>query len=243
MDRKGRKRQGESQSADIRPLMVSLNLILLVFFVYINTIATIDIIKIKKAFDSLLGTFSVLSGGIQLDPGEQLAGPPQPISTPDDKDSKLNVRSLSQELGKIVRDLALQEKIIVSQQQRDLVIRMPDLTLFPSGSAELHGEAIELLRGVAAVLKESSLPLRVEGHTDDRPISTERFPSNWDLSAARAVSVLRFLAEDGGISRDRMTAVGYGKYRPLAPNDTPERRARNRRVNIVVIGGGAADDG
>ncbi|MDK2959817.1 MAG: chemotaxis protein MotB, partial [Bacillota bacterium] len=75
----------------------------------------------------------------------------------------------------------------------------------------------------------------VEGHTDNLPINTYRFPSNWELSTARATTVVRYLAEKHGIPPDRLSAAGYGEWRPVAPNDTPEHRAQNRRVDIVVL--------
>ena len=244
MGKKDKKASGEGKGTDIRPLFVSLNLILLVFFVYINSIAKEDEARTKKALDSLLGTFSVLSGGMKMEEGKTISAPGPPLGAPDAK----STIKLSQELGAMVEKIDamieeqhLQEKIKVSGRGVDLVIHMDDAALFSTGSAELHDSAARLLEAMAPILKESPHPIRVEGHTDDQPISTERYPSNWELSAARAVSVLRFLSERREIPRDRLTAVGYGEYRPLVPNDTPEQQAKNRRVNIVLLGGGERD--
>jgi chemotaxis protein MotB len=82
--------------------------------------------------------------------------------------------------------------------------------------------------------------MSIEGHTDDRPISTAIFPSNWELSTARATEVVRLLIEEGGIAPERLSAAGYGEHRPRVPNDSPEARARNRRVDLVVLDEAAA---
>ncbi|HHW18203.1 MAG TPA: OmpA family protein, partial [Firmicutes bacterium] len=78
-------------------------------------------------------------------------------------------------------------------------------------------------------------PIRVEGHTDNWPISTDKFPSNWELSTARATNVVRFLIEEAGIQPERLQAAGYGEYHPIDSNDTPEGRQRNRRVDVILM--------
>ena len=105
--------------------------------------------------------------------------------------------------------------------------------LFPSGSSTLSPQAMEILGKVAAILKSSDNPIHVEGYTDNVPIETAQFPSNWELSAARAASVVRLFQEDN-IAPERMAAVGYGEYHPVADNNTEEGRARNRRIALVI---------
>lgn len=120
----------------------------------------------------------------------------------------------------------------ISLVERGVVLRFPGEILFDLGKAELKPEAKELLDKIVPVLKENYLySVWVEGHTDNLPIYTEKFPSNWELSAARAVNVVKYL-ERRGLEKERLFAVGYGEYRPLLPNDTPEHRAFNRRVEI-----------
>ncbi len=106
--------------------------------------------------------------------------------------------------------------------------------LFPSGMATLHPEAIKILRSLSAILKSYKNPIHVEGFTDSIPINTIIFPSNWELSASRAASVVHLFTQTG-IDPARMAAIGYGQYRPIASNDTPEGRSRNRRVVLVVL--------
>lgn len=105
--------------------------------------------------------------------------------------------------------------------------------LFPSASATLSPAAIDILGKVAGILKDTDNPVHVEGYTDDLPIETRQFPSNWELSAARAASVVR-LFQEKSLSPERMAAVGYGEYHPVADNSTEEGRARNRRIAVVI---------
>lgn len=112
-------------------------------------------------------------------------------------------------------------------------VEIEDRILFPSGRAEIGLRGREVLRILAPVLREADVRITVEGHTDDRPIATARFPSNWELSAARAAAVARLLAELG-IDPDRLRAVGYADTRPRFPNEDPRQRARNRRVTLVL---------
>jgi len=106
--------------------------------------------------------------------------------------------------------------------------------LFGSGSAQLAATAVDALQRLADSLKRWPNPLRVEGHTDDRPISTAAFPSNWELSAARAASVVH-LFMDRGVAPDRLSVLGYGPYRPAMPNDSVAGRNANRRVEVVIL--------
>ena len=118
---------------------------------------------------------------------------------------------------------------------RGIVISLPEAGSFPPGRADLSPAVQEVMRQLAATLKDVPHALRVEGHTDDVPIRTATFASNWELSTARATRVLQFLIEDGAIDPTRLSAAGYGQYQPRLANDSAEARARNRRVDIVVL--------
>lgn len=118
-------------------------------------------------------------------------------------------------------------------------IEMKSKMLFGSGDARLAGDALRALRELAATLKRIPSHLQVEGHTDNVPISTREFPSNWELSAARAASVVHFLSR-AGIEPWRMAAVGRGEHRPIAENANEQGRAANRRVNVIVLIGDRA---
>ncbi|MEK6642078.1 MAG: OmpA family protein, partial [Nitrospirota bacterium] len=116
----------------------------------------------------------------------------------------------------------------------DIILTLPDTVLFRTGEAVLRPEARPFIQAISEVLIELDRRVRVEGHTDNVPISTVQFPSNWELSATRAVTVVRSLSELYGLPADHLTAVGHADSRPLADNLTPENRAKNRRVELVV---------
>ncbi|MEN6392084.1 MAG: flagellar motor protein MotB [Syntrophomonas sp.] len=129
--------------------------------------------------------------------------------------------------------IKLSDNIIIYEQERGLVISFKDTLLFASGSDELTPRARTIIAGVGSALVKLSNYIRVEGHTDNLPISNGRFASNWELSAARAANVLHVL--ENSIPSDRLSVVGYGQYRPLVPNEDALSRAMNRRVDIVIL--------
>lgn len=128
------------------------------------------------------------------------------------------------------------EAIGTRREERGLVVTVvTDEVLFAPGSADLAPQGRSVLDSLVPALKRFDNPLAIEGHTDHIPISTGRFPSNWELSTARATSVLRYLVDTHGFQATRMTAAGYGEYRPIGDNNTIEGRAANRRVELVVL--------
>jgi len=128
----------------------------------------------------------------------------------------------------------LSDYVVVYEQERGLVISFKDALLFASGSAELTPRARKIIEKVGATLVDLPNYIRVEGHTDDLPINTVKFPSNWELSVLRASNVVHVLQE-AGISAHRLSIIGYGEYRPLVPNEDAQSRAMNRRVDIVIL--------
>ena len=126
-------------------------------------------------------------------------------------------------------------QILVTREADRIVIRLADNLVFPSASADIRPEANELLRIVAAAVNQTDNEIRVEGHTDNIPLATDKYPSNWERSSARATAVLRLLTEQFGVDPERAFAAGFGQYRPIASNLTPEGRALNRRADIVLL--------
>jgi chemotaxis protein MotB len=117
----------------------------------------------------------------------------------------------------------------------DLVITIPDQVLFNSGEAAIRTEALPFLEGIASAMLELNRHVRIEGHTDNVPIHTAQFPSNWELSATRAVMVVRVLSELYGVPADHLVAMGYADTRPLTANLNPSQRAKNRRVEVIIL--------
>jgi chemotaxis protein MotB len=115
------------------------------------------------------------------------------------------------------------------------VISLKELGFFNSGQAELLPGAAEKIEKIAKVLSKPGLEIRVEGDSDNQPIHNDQFRSNWELSTARAMAVLRLLVDDAGFDPKKLSASGYGEFRPVADNATPEGRRMNRRVDLVVV--------
>ncbi|RST77625.1 hypothetical protein D4T97_003900 [Siminovitchia acidinfaciens] len=128
----------------------------------------------------------------------------------------------------------LEGKMTVTPTEKGIEVILPEIMLFPSGKADLKEEAILFLDDMAPLLAEISNIIEIEGHTDNRPISTERFPSNWDLSTARANIVIRHLTEKHKLDPNRFKAIGYGEYKPISTNNTDEGRSKNRRVVLII---------
>lgn len=124
---------------------------------------------------------------------------------------------------------------IVEKINGDIVITIPDQVLFNSGEAAVRPEALRFLEGLGAAILELDRHTRVEGHTDNVPIRTAQFPSNWELSAARAVMVVRVLSELYGVPADHLAAVGRADTRPVTANQDVEQRAKNRRVEVIIL--------
>ncbi|MDH5668222.1 MAG: OmpA family protein [Nitrospira sp.] len=124
---------------------------------------------------------------------------------------------------------------MLEKEDGDIVVTIPDSVLFKSGEAAIRQEALPFLKGMSTALLELNRDIRVEGHTDNVPIRTPQFPSNWELSATRAVMVVRVLSELYGVPPDHMVVMGYADTKPLTQNLTLEQRAKNRRVEIIIL--------
>ena len=140
---------------------------------------------------------------------------------------------LEQKLSQEISD----KQVKLQMMEKGLVITVVGDLLFDSGKAKIRPEAYPLLDKVSAVLKDNmrQFNIGIEGHTDNVPIKRSGWKSNWELSTARALSVLHYLAQDQGISPERLSAIGYGEYRPVASNDSKSGRKQNRRVEIVIL--------
>lgn len=160
-------------------------------------------------------------------------------------DQQLQLEKLKAVSGTSAEDAKLEEElkkkladkdVLISRLKDQLKVTVASEILFPSGSAELSPEGVDVLRKVASAINKSQDEVRVEGHTDNVPIApilAQYYPSNWELSTARAAVAVRTLEATGMVPAARLCAVGYGDSRPLAPNDSEEGQSKNRRVEIV----------
>jgi chemotaxis protein MotB len=241
------KKQHAEEHADERWVISYADLVtlLLGFFILLYATADANQVKLLRLSQGLQQAFNVplkegAVGGSLLDGGSGLV----PSGTHTNIDIDLQaIQALVKQRSEAA---GLAGKILVARDQDRIVIRLADNLLFPSASADMREAAKPLLAIVADALKETPNEVRIEGHTDTIPLATDRYPSNWELSSARATAVLRYLADNLGVAPSRMFAAGSGEFRPIADNLTPEGRALNRRADIVIlypqanIGGAAA---
>lgn len=128
-----------------------------------------------------------------------------------------------------------QHKVTLEITRRGLIVSLKEAGFFNSGQANIKPESYELINTIAEVMTQFNNPLRLEGHTDNVPINTAQFPSNWELSTARATNGLKYLLKNFDVDANKISATGYAEFRPIADNATPEGRARNRRVDLVML--------
>lgn len=146
-----------------------------------------------------------------------------------------NSARLQAELEKQLAPELQRKEINVHRSREGLVISLREIGFFESGSAQLRPGSQETLKKIAGVLQGRAEFMRIEGHTDSIPIHTARFASNWELSTARATEIIRLFITEYGFAPENLAAAGYAEYHPVAPNDTPQNRAQNRRVDVVVL--------
>ncbi len=224
---KKHKKSGHDNSDRWLLTYADLITLLLGLFVILYSMSKVDSSKylgVVKALGGMFGQQGVLQGSSVPMSGEAL-------------------NSQAEIAGKIRSMLYddLKSKMVeVSQDSRGVVVHLAEELLFPSGSATLKTSSLSKLDKLGEVLATLPNDLRVEGHTDDVPINTPTFPSNWQLSVARAMNTGDYLMSRHGLSPERVTIVGYSQYKPLVPNTSDENKAKNRRVDIVIISDGSA---
>ena len=222
--------------------------LLFAFFVVMYSLSSVNEGKYRVLSDSLVAAFrnvQINTSGPQVAAGA-VAAPvlPQaglkPLVPPRNareeerkRQAREKMREMAKEILGVLAPLVREGKVSVTEGLKGITVEINASVLFPVGEARLQPAAAKALRAVAEVTAAADFPIVVEGHTDPTPIATPQFPSNWELSGARASSVVRLFA-DAGVAPQRLTATGYGEQRPVSSNDTPEGRARNRRVTILI---------
>ncbi len=218
--------------------------LLLCFFVLLFAMSTIDVAKFQALVASAQGTPTIIEGGARDSIADLLGSG---IMEMPRIDTSINQsREKAKQAQEELKQMASQFKTYFAQNQQasqievkvadeSIIISFPDGILFDLGKAQLRPEALAVLDIVAGEIGNyPDNDVVIEGHTDNLPINTVQFPSNWDLSSARAISVGKYFINQKGIDPARISAVGRGEYQPLDTNTTPEGRARNRRVEIKV---------
>lgn len=229
--------------------------LLFAVFVTLYAMSQSDKQKVEEVAASYRSAFGISSGASASDtsvmkPGQIMSIPNPTPQSPSAKPGGANtaerakkIRASAGEMRKIktsIKNVSKQYKLesdtAVEETPTGLVIRLKEAGFFEPGSAELRAEAYPVLNRIATALEPYSNLIKVEGYTDDTPISTSRYRSNWELSTSRAVSIVHVFLNNSGIYPENVAAVGYGEYHPLVSNATEEGRQKNRRVDIVVLG-------
>lgn len=217
--------------------------LLFAFFVVMYSISSVNEEKYKNFSDSLSIAFtnqpsSPPPPGIEINQQGQM-----PKALVDRRTARLGeqqrkiqdrMKNLANGLGTVMLPLINQGLVNINLTKRGVELDIRASSLFKTGDAVLQPSYLEVLREVSQVLSKEELPVEVQGHTDDIPIMTVQFPSNWELSSARASSVARMLI-DNGVATRRLSVVGFASNQPLVPNNSPENRSKNRRVSIMIM--------
>ena len=209
--------------------------LLLVFFVLLYSISSINLEKFKIAMLSIQSTLGEAAPSTEL--LEIMDTPKYGENTPTLEEViglKSREKELLEEIDEVIREETIEGNIMVRSTEGMINITITGKVLFDPGAADLNDEANPVMEKISMLIAQyPEYDVNIKGYTDNMPISTERFPSNWDLSAIRATTVLKFLINNR-IDPKRLTATGYGDLLPIAPNDTEDNRARNRRVEFVL---------
>ncbi|MDI6800536.1 MAG: OmpA family protein [Thermodesulfovibrionales bacterium] len=204
--------------------------LLFAFFTTMYAISNVDVGKLERFEGSMRASFKVTDTAPM---SRSVIEGIRPIN--------YEALQLEKELKSIFDKFDKIEGVNVITNENGVLLSFADSVLFDHGSSEIKDEAKLLFSSVMPVINKAQHRIIVEGHTDNIPIKSPKYPSNWELSTARATSVLVYFLQQGNVSPERLSASGYGEYRPVASNATPEGRARNRRVDILLTdrkGGG-----
>jgi len=196
------------------------------FFTALYAISQVDAVKLNKFAGSMKEAF-------------RIGGPPEKPETTTIiegiKPLYIGDIQLEKNAREVLNKAGFVEGITISANSKGIYISLSDLMVFEKGSASVREDAKPLLSLIADIIKNTSNYIVVEGHTDNLPMKSAQYPSNWELSTARAASVLMYFIKEHGIPPERLSAAGYGEYKPVATNSTVEGRAKNRRVDILFL--------
>lgn len=238
--------------------------LLLCFFVLLFSMSSVDVRKFKEAIASFNHQIDIMPGGEALTDGERINnGVSQlanieiiidralDVSKEDEPSTKVDpsideakekmleeAKETAEEVKQYIQDQGIEEEIEMKYSLNYVKITLPGETLFDSGIARIRPEALPIIDSIGVVVSEqrfSDYQIQIEGHTDNVPINTIYYPSNWELSAARAIAVGTYLIDSAGFEETKVSCTGYGEFHPILNNDTPENRAINRRVEVKII--------
>ncbi|MDD4706850.1 MAG: flagellar motor protein MotB [Bacillota bacterium] len=233
--RRNRRENGTSDTNSWMTTYSDLVTLLLCFFVLLFSFSVIDAKKFEAIIRSFQGSLGVLDAGKTIDEDQYISQALQSDRLLQEQLEAESMEWLYRQLDEYIKENDLEATVVLGVEERGLLIRFKDQALFDSGKALIRKDAETIVISIGEILKQNERSIRVEGHTDNVPMNTLLYPSNWELSTARAVNVVKFLIEDVGITPVRLSAAGYGEYHPIADNNTAENRQKNRRVDVVIL--------
>ena len=239
-----RKKRGKPHDEELNEAWLlpysDLMTLLLALFIALFAMSQTDSSKMQALAQAFTAAFNMGGPSFFSGMGPTTAMPNTPTTASDSTNAAYmqeneNLREAQEKLEQYIKENNLQDQVSTELSEEGLMIRLKEKALFASGSAALQGQAEQIVPVIAGLL--ASLPERVtiSGHTDNVPISTAQFPSNWELSSSRAVNLMRgLMGVQPSLNPARFSALGYSEYRPIASNDTEEGRAQNRRVEVFI---------
>lgn len=251
MKRRPLKRNKKTGSPKWMVTYADMVTLILVFFILLFSMSQLDQVKFEAVSNSFKDrtVFDFSPSAVPLENAENLKSEnqsgelnsPKQIKNVTASDEK-QVVAQTDSLNKLMTDVEqyldtneLNNVISASRNERGVVLVLQELILFDPGEADILQSGEPFLNKISSLLAEIPNQVKVEGHTDNKPMSSFRYPSNWELSGARASSVVRYLVNKNNFDESRFTIVGYSDTRPLVPNDSPENMSKNRRVEIVIL--------
>lgn len=230
-----RRRRSEDEECDNRDRWVvsyaDFVTLLLAFFVVMYAISSVNEGRYRQVSEALVQAFQTTENKPDR---SSIVPPPVQHTQPPKREQDVPLQGMANDIRSVLDPLVRAGQVRVTENARGVAVEINASVLFASGQAELADASLRSLEAVAKVLARAPNAIEVEGYTDDSPINSPIFPSNWELSAARASRVVRLFA-DAGVDPARMGAIGYGDNRSVDSNDTPEGRSRNRRVVVVIL--------
>ena len=264
MSRQRRRRSGDSSSdssGDWMNTYADMVTLLLTFFIMLFSMATVDKQKFAQLASSLRSAFMHQDTGGDLfesNRGSEIINIYDELNAVDKIVSLVNndyeggdtnkdgenitvrdieeyqIEDLREEIESAIQEMGLEEDVKIIERTDFLILRFDSVILFDLGSADIRSSALDILKKLGVMLNKLNNEIIIQGHTDDLPINTEQFPSNWELSTRRATNVIRFFINYCEIDPSRLTATGNAEFKPVRPNDNSENRQENRRIDIVV---------
>lgn len=245
MARRERKKKDSGGGGGWLTTFSDLMSLLLTFFILLFSMSTVSEEKFSSVSQSLQDAFIGEAGGGTILDGDGPGEVNLDEERDEEKDAEETVTTrdtippeiiaMYDEALAFIEAQGLDSEVAVASDQDGIYLDIQESILFDMGQAELKDSGIETLDVITDLLNLTDNRIVVEGHTDDIPMNTPRFSSNWELSLSRGASVVRYLSETQNVDPKRLSAQGYGEYNPVVPNDSEENRAKNRRVNIVIV--------